>query len=192
MDLFEAIYQRRSIRRFKDAQIEETHRDEILKAATYAPSGSNNQTWQFTCIQKKDVLLALNQEVKNAFGRLQLGSNEYPAKIRAKLGARKDSYNFYYNAPTLIVCSNVPNYANAMADCSAATENMLLSAHGLGLGGCWINQLTWLKDDEILRTYLEIIGIPKEHVICSAVAIGYPDYENPEAPERKENTIKIV
>jgi nitroreductase len=192
MEVYRCIKTRRSIRKFKPEQIRDIDRDKILTAATFAPSGSNSQSWQFTAIQKQDVLLALNEEVREGFARLQLSNNEYPAKIRAKLGARKNNYNFYYHAPTLIVCSNVPHYPNAMADCAAATENMMLTAHSLGLGSCWINQLTWLSQDETLRKYLEIIGIPKEHVICSAVAIGYPDCENPEPPARKENTIKIV
>lgn len=192
MEVLQCIKTRRSIRRFKEKQISDAHRDKILNAAIYAPSGSNSQSWLFTAIQKKDVLLALNEEVRNGFARLQLSNNEYPAKIRAKLGARKDNYNFYYHAPTLIICSNVPNYANAMADCAAATQNMMLAARALGLGSCWINQLTWLSEDETLRKYLEIIGIPREHVICSAVAVGFPDCEHPEPPARKMGTIKIV
>ena len=137
------IETRRSVRSYEAKQIPDDMRDEILKAAVYAPSGSNNQSWLFTAIQNRKILEDLNEQVRIGFGLLSVAENDYPAKIRAKQNAQKEDYNFYYHAPTLIVASNVPNYANAMADCSAALENMFLAAHALGLGTCWINQLTW-------------------------------------------------
>ena len=168
-------------------------RDEILKAAVYAPSGSNNQSWLFTAIQNRKILEDLNEQVRIGFGLLSVAENDYPAKIRAKQNAQKEDYNFYYHAPTLIVASNVPNYANAIADCSAALENMFLAAHALGLGTCWINQLTWLGQMTNVRDFLaEYCHIPKEHVICGACAVGYTNGTYPKPAPRKENTIQII
>ena len=166
------IETRRSVRSYEAKQIPDDMRDEILKAAVYAPSGSNNQSWLFTAIQNRKILEDLNEQVRIGFGLLSVAENDYPAKIRAKQNAQKEDYNFYYHAPTLIVASNVPNYANAMADCSAALENMFLAAHALGLA--------------------EYCHIPKEHVICGACAVGYTNGAYPKPAPRKENTIQII
>lgn len=187
------IETRRSVRSYEEQQITNEMRDAILKAAVYAPSGSNNQSWLFTAIQNKAILVELNEQVRIGFSKLEVTQNDYPAKIRAKQNAQRDSYNFYYHAPTLIVASNVPNYANAMADCSAALQNMFLAAHELGLGTCWINQLTWLSQMSNVRQFLaEQCHIPIEHVICGACAVGYTKGVYPKPAPRKEHTIQII
>ena len=117
--------------------------------------------------------------------------DDYPAKRGARAAAQKDSYNFYYHAPTLVIASNRPHYENAMADCALALENLFLAAQALGLGSCYVNQLHWLRDDGPLREYLYELGIPKEHTICNAAAVGYIARESA-ASVRKSGTVKIV
>ena len=74
-----------------------------------------------------------------------------------------------------------------MADCSAALENMFLAAHALGLGTCWINQLTWLGQMTNVRDFLaEYCHIPKEHVICGACAVGYTNGASKACAEKRE------
>jgi len=191
-DILDCILTRRSIRSYQETQVSEEDLNQILNAAVYAPSGSNSQTWLFTAIQNKSKLKKLNELLRQGFLEWQPGENEYPAKLGAKKRAENEDANFFYHAPTLIIASNVPNYANAMADCSAALQNIFLSAHSLGLGSCWINQLTWLNGCAKVREYLAELGIPKEHVICGAAAIGYHNGELPKAAARKKNTVHIV
>jgi nitroreductase len=78
-----------------------------------------------------------------------------------------------------------------MADCALAMENIFLAAQSLGLGSCYCNQLFWLRNEEIVRTYLAELGIPREHVICNAAAIGFIGQESA-APVRKNGTINII
>ncbi|MDD4592644.1 MAG: nitroreductase [Parabacteroides sp.] len=187
-----SIKNRRSIRKYQEKQISEEALQLILEAATYAPSGSNNQSWIFTAIQNREVLQTLNRMVRHAFLEMELAENEYPAKIAAKKLAQSENYNFYYNAPTLIIASNVPNYANAMADCSCALQNIFLTAHSLGLGSCWINQLRWLNDHTGIRSYLASLGLTEERIICGASAIGFIEGNPPIVKARKENTIQVI
>lgn len=191
-EVLNVIKQRRSIRKFKDMQISDADLNLILEAASYAPSGSNSQTWIFTAIQNQEILRTLNEMVRQAFLNLELGEKDYPAKIAAKKRAVHENYNFYYHAPTLIVVSNIPNYPNAMADCATALENVFLAAHSLHLGSCWINQLTWLQNNQKIRDFLELLKLPKDHVICGSAAIGYIDGEMPTAPARKKDVIHII
>jgi nitroreductase len=189
-EVLTCIHERRSTRRFTEEQISPEQLDAVLDAAVWAPSGGNNQSWLFTAIQRKDALVKLNGIVCEAFQHW-IPDDDYPGKAAAKELTQRAGFNFYYHAPTLIVASNKPNYENAMADCALALENIFLAAQSLGLGSCYINQLYWLRDDPDVRGYLAELGVPREHVIRSAAAVGFIAAPSP-APARKEGTIKIV
>jgi len=189
-EVLDCIHARRSTRQFLDTPVEPEKLDAILDAAVWAPSGSNSQSWLFTAIRNKEVLLKLNDLTKKAF-QTYVPDDDYPAKHSAKASSQRENYNFYNRAPVLIIASNRPNYENAMADCSLALENIFLAAQSLGLGSCYINTPHWLRDDPGLREYLFELGIPKEHTICSSAAIGYIARETPALP-RKAGTIKII
>ncbi len=189
-EVLNCILARRSTRNYQERQIEAVQLDTILNAAIWAPSGGNNQSWLFTAIQNHEILLKLNTLVKEGFQRWT-PDDDYPGKLSAKAVSEKENYNFYYHAPTLIIASNRPGYENAMADCALALENIFLAAQSLGLGSCYINQLHWLRNDPDLRDLLYELGIPREHTICSAAAIGYIGKES-SPPPRKKDTIHII
>ncbi len=188
--VLDCIRTRRSTRSFLDRPVEDELLETLLDAAIWAPSGSNSQSWLFTAVANREILLQINELVKQAF-RTYIPDDDYRAKHVAKTISQKEGYNFYYNAPVLIIASNKPTYENAMADCALALENIFLAAQSLGLGSCYINQLHWLRDDVPLREYLAGLGIPKEHTICNSAAIGYIAKESPALP-RKEGTTRIV
>lgn len=190
--VLDCILARRSVRSFRQEQISDEELNQILQAAVWAPSGSNNQSWLFTVVQNPGQLEQLNALLRRGFLEWQPGEHEYPAKLGARKRAENEDANFFYHAPTLVIVSNVPGYANAMADCSCALQNIFLSAQSLGIGSCWINQFTWLNDSNILREALAELGLPKEHVICGAAALGYPNGQAPKAPARRENTVHII
>lgn len=189
-EVLSCIRARRSTRNFQEQQIEAQQLDTILNTAIWAPSGGNSQTWLFTAIQNKEILIKLNELVKEGFQHW-VPDDDYPGKLGAKVASEKQNYNFYYHAPTLIIASNRPGYENAMADCSLALQNIFLAAQSLNLGSCYINQLHWLRNDSAIREFLFKLGIPREHTICSAAAIGYIGKES-SPPPRKEDTIHII
>ncbi len=189
-EVIDCILTRRSTRRFEDHQIESEQLETILEAGIWAPSGGNNQSWLITAIQNNEILTKLNDLVKEGF-KTWIPDDDYPGKLSVKTTSQREDYCFYYNAPSIIIASNRPNYENAMADCSLALENIFLAAHSLGVGSCYINQLHWLRNDQAIRDYLFELGIPKEHTICSSAAIGYIGKES-KAPVRKEGTIHII
>lgn len=189
-EVLDCIRSRRSTRRFQEQQIKDDELETLLEAATWAPSGGNNQSWLFTAVQNKETIIKINELVREGF-KTWVPDDDYPGKLGAKAAAEKKDSHFFYHAPTLIIASNKPNYENAMADCSLALENLFLAANSLGLGSCYINQLHWLRNDNNLREFLFELGIPKEHTICSAAVVGYIDKESI-VPPRKEGTIHIV
>jgi nitroreductase len=189
-EVLDAIRARRSTRSFTVRQIEPEQLEALMDAAVWAPSGGNNQSWLFTAVQNGETLLRLNELVREGFQRW-VPDDDYPGKLGAKAASQKENYNFHYHAPTVLIASNKPNYENAMADCALALENVFLAAQSMGLGSCYLNQLHWLRSDPGVRDFLFGLGIPKEHTICSAAAIGY--IEKPSAPPaRKADTKRII
>jgi len=176
---------RRSIRRYAEAQVPEIELNEILTAARFAPCGSNSQFWHFIIIQSEPVLAELNGLVRMAFASLEVDMNTYVSMRGGKEASKREDYAFFYRAPTLVVATNRKTYPNAMADCACALENMQLAAHSMGLGSCWINQLTWFGEEPEIRAVLERIGMPEDEKVCGALAIGFPEGSIPEAPSRK-------
>ena len=189
-EVLDCIFSRRSTRSFEERQIEPEQLNTLLEAAIWAPSGSNSQSWLFTAIQNREKLLYLIELMREAF-KNWTPDDDYPAKHRAKKNSQLEEWNSFYNAPTLIVTSNVASYGNAMADCSLAAENIFLAAHSLGLGTCYINHLHWLEHDKGIRDYLFTLGIPKEHTICAGIAVGYIKTPSIAKP-RREGTINII
>ena len=191
-EVLKNILTRRSIRLYEEEQISDTDLNLILEAAKYAPSGGNSQSWHFTVIQNKEKLQNINELVKESYKKLIVDEKTYRSMKSGKKAAENDKFNFYYNAPALIIVSNDIEYPNAMADCSVSLQNIFLAAHSLGLGSCWINQLTWFGDEPNIRSELTNLGIPENHVVCGSAVIGYKRGNEPKPSIRKENSTTII
>lgn len=189
-EVLHCIRTRRSIRRFTEEQINDDQLAALLEAATWAPSGGNNQSWLFTAILNKDHLARINELLRQGF-LTWTPDDDYPSKKKAKVNAQNERHHYFYHAPTLIIASNVPDYQNGMADCATALQNIFLAATSMGLGSCWINQPRWLTNDGPLRDFLAELGLPKEHIIYCSAAIGHPAH-TPPPPARKDGTTRIV
>ncbi|MVX62445.1 nitroreductase family protein [Clostridium chromiireducens] len=170
-EILQNIVSRRSVRDFKEEQIKDEELRLILEAGTYAPSGMNKQSWQFTVVQNKEKIELLAKVIREALGR-------------------DAGYNFYA-PPTLIMLSNDKDNTNGLADCACALENIFLMANSLGIGSCWINQLKTICDKEEVREVLTGFDIPENHIVWGMAAIGYPN-SAPKIHERKEGVIKFI
>lgn len=191
-EILQNILTRRSIRTYTREQILDTELQAIIEAAKYAPSGGNSQSWHFTVVQNEEKLKQLNTRVREAFKDLIVDDTTYPSKVKGKKAAESNNYNFYYHAPTLIIVSNDRGYSNAMADSSASLQNIFLATHSLDLGSCWINQLTWFGDEPAIREVLTTFGIPENHKVCGAAALGHVSGNQPKAAPRKVGTVSII
>jgi nitroreductase len=191
-EIIQNILSRRSVRTYKEEQISDSNLNIIIEAGRYAPSGSNSQSWRFTVVQNKEKLIQLNELVRAAFKKMKVDEKTYRSKKHGKISAENSYYSFYFNAPTLVIVSNEREYCNAMADSSAALENIFLAAHSLGIASCWINQLAWFCDDENIRKALTELGVPKNYIVCGAAALGYNSGTEPKAAPRREGTVDLI
>lgn len=178
MDIFEVITTRRSTRSFKSLKIEKEVLNQIIEAGRFAPSGSNSQTTHFIVIQSAKILSELATLVRQEFAKMEVTEGMYRSLVSSIKRAKMGKYTFHHNAPVLIITANKKEYGNNIADCVAAIENMMLMANALNLGSCYVNQLKWLNQNEIIVDYLHKHGLNSDELVCGGISIGYPDTES--------------
>ena len=166
-DVIKNIVERRSIKKYKSDMVPSELIDEVLKAGTFAPTGMNKQS---------PIIIAItNKEVRDKLSKLN-------AKI---MGVDIDPF---YGAPVVIVVladKSVPTY---IYDGSLVMENMMLAAHSLGLGSCWIHRAKEEFETEEGKEILKSLGITGDYEGIGHCILGYPDMEAVTKP-RKENYI---
>jgi len=149
MDALEAIHGRRSIRKYTSQPVGEDVIEQMLKAAMAAPSAGNQQPWHFVVIDDRDTLDAIPEY------------HPYSGMLR--------------DAPlAVVVCgaagaAKMPQYW--VQDCSAATQNLLLAAHALGLGAVWLG--VYPEEDRVAKTR-ELLHLPDDVAPLAVLAVGYP------------------
>ncbi len=141
------IKSRRSVRRFTGEALSPEMIDMVLEAGRWAPSGLNNQPWRFVVLS--------DPALKEAIAPL----TKYAAVIK---GA------------AVLICTFIhrPSMYNETKDhqsVGACLQNMLLMAHGLGLGAVWLGEI--LKSADQVREALEL---GPEHELMAVVALGRP------------------
>lgn len=149
MDTLECIHTRRSIRRYENKNVPDDLIKQMLEAAMTAPSAGNEQPWHFIIIRDKKLLTEIPK------------FHEY-----AQMCKEADL--------AILICAE-PSLAKHdemwIQDVSAATQNILLAAHSLGLGAVWCGVYPRTPKMEGLR---KILHIPENIIPFSLVPIGYP------------------
>ena len=163
MEVYNCIKTRRSIRKYQDKVLPWDLIAKVIDAGRLAPSAGNLQSWKFVVIQDEgkrgQVAEACLHQDWMAKAPIQIIICSEPVNCERYYGARGDR-----------LCS--------VQNCAAATENMLLMAHSLGLGACWVGAF----DENMIGN---IIGLPSETEIRPQVIItlGYPN-EKPAEPSK--------
>jgi len=186
----DAIYNRRSIRKYKPDKVSIDILNEILEAGRAAPSGKNKQPWKFFVYggEKKEELLSA---MKSGIERERKGQAFLPDS-RAGLPDAWNTLRIMKEAPVIIMVLNTEGkspFDCIMADervteivdtlsIGAAIENMLLKAEDLGIGTLWIANTCFAYPELIkyMNTEKQLVG---------AIALGYAN-EKPEARPRKK------
>lgn len=161
---------RRSCRSFLEKPIPREQLDDILKAALYAPSGRNCQSWQFTALTS----------------RKEIG------KLASLVGQQISRPGFdFFQPEVIIIGSNQEDNPLGKEDNACALQNIFLAAHSYGIASVWINQMQGISNAPAIRQKLTEYDIPEDHVVYGVAALGYPSEDLPADP-RKFGVIKIV
>ena len=187
MTFTDLLKKRRSIRDFQEKEVPLDIIEELLEESTLAPSASNGQPCQFIIIRDKQIIKKLSDESKKNILQ-DFASNKTPSNP-VYAGLMKDeNFNVFYNAPCLIFVVGLTNVRNLDVDCALAVSYIMFSATWRGLGTCWINLGSQIRDPQIKAQ----IGIPADCRIVAPVIIGYPK-DIPAASERHAPKIlKII
>jgi len=156
--VLEAIYKRRSIREYTEAEISIEDLHEIVRAGIWAPSGLNNQPWRFVIIKHPGIKEELAQQTH--YGHIVRGANALIAVYLSK----DDMYDA------------VKDHQAA----GACMQNMLLAAEALELGAVWLGQI--LKNKKEVN---RILGLADNFDLMAVIALGYPLHRNQKS-RRKE------
>ena len=188
--MLEAIAKRRSVRTYRREAPTAGQLHEIVKAAGMAPSGMDSQSWQFILLTG-EALEYIRLVVRDHFRTMQLTENHPPFFFKCREWAKDDGWSFFYGAPALLVVANRYGYANAAADCAAATENAAIEATALGLASCWITTLSGTCLDAPIHAALTRLGLKPGYRVYTSLAIGYAD-GIPEASPRKYEFTEVT
>lgn len=164
MDTLEAIFTRRSIRKYKKQSISEKTLHDVLDAGCSAPSAGNQQPWHFIVIDERKFL-----NVIHTF---------HPS---AKMLKEADK--------AILVCGdlNLEKFKGYwMIDCAAATENVLLAAHSLGIGACWLG--IYPREGRVAGMR-KLFQLPPHIIPFALISLGYPGENKPR--EERYNTSRI-
>ena len=157
----DVIKTRVSVRHFTGEKLTDAQIDTILRAGMSAPTAVNKQPWAFVVVDDPETLMLLSDTLKSS--RIENGASH-----------------------AIAVCGNLQKALEGegqgywVEDTSAATENMLLAAHAMGLGGLWVGVY---PISERVKSVSEILGLPNHILPMCLVVLGYPN-EQPEVKDK--------
>ena len=170
-ETLQTILSRVSVKKYNEKPVDKQLIEQIVEAGTYAPTGRN--------LQAPIILAVTNKELRDELSSLN-------AKI---LGANTDPF---YGAPVVLVVLADKNIRPRVYDGSLVMGNMLLAAHSLGLGACWIHRAKETFELPEGKAILQKLGIEGEYEGIGNCVVGYPDGELPKPKQRKEGWVYYV
>jgi nitroreductase len=155
------IKQRRSIRQYTNEDVDEEQVRTLLEAGMAAPSGRARDPWHFIVVRN--------------------------AETRARLAQTHTFSDMCTRAPVVIVvCGDESLSEHWIADCAAATENILLAATGLGLGAVWVGIYPRPERESHVR---QVLSIPAPIRILCMIPVGHPAEQKP--PRTRYNPERV-
>ncbi len=147
MEVIDCIKSRRSVRNYINQEIEVDIINKIIEAGICAPSGKNGQPWRFKIVTDKYIIHCLSE--------LSIYKNWMQTSACFIVVFLDNDFSY--------------NYVKDVQSCGAAIQNMMLTAHSLGIGSCWIGEI--LPKGETVK---EILQITKDSLeLMAIITLGY-------------------
>jgi len=172
-EVLKAIKERRSIRKYKSDMLPKEIIDQVIESGLFAASGKGQQS--------PIIISVTNKELRNKLSRMN-----------CEIGGWKEGFDPFFNAPVVLVVLAPKDWANKAYDGSLVMGNMMLAAHALNIGSCWINRARQEFETEEGKEILKSLGIEGEYEGIGHCILGYVDGEYPSVPARKANRVYYV
>ena len=169
-EVLEKMQTRRSIRRFKSDMLPKDVIEKIVEAGTFAASGMNLQTPVIVAVTNKEIRDKMSQANAKV-----MGSDNDP----------------FYGAPVVLVVL-AEKKGTYVYDGSLVMGNLMLAAHELGIGSCWIHRAKEVFEQEEWKQWLKSLGLNGEYEGIGNCVLGCVDGEYPGVLPRKENRVYFV
>jgi nitroreductase len=194
--LMQLIRSRRSVRAYRDEPVSDADLAALIEAARYAPTAHNAQPWQFIVIRDRGKLARIAESVvcymesrlhdlagrgrrealaaalsPEAVERLRDMAPTFRAVVSAQRAGRDIIFR---GAPALIVIHTPRSAGFGAEDAHYAAANIMLMAHGIGLGTCLVGFLVATARSS--REVAAEVGLPAEHDMGAALVVGHPEH----------------
>jgi nitroreductase len=157
---------RRSVRKYKEDMVPKEKIEQIMNAGIYAPNGMGKQA--------SIIVAVTNKEIRN---RLSADN--------CKIGGWNEGFDPFYGAPVVLIVLADKSWANRVYDGSCVMENLMLAAHDLGIGSCWIHRAKEEFEMPEWKEWLKSIGVEGEYEGIGHCILGYSEGDEPKAAKRK-------
>ncbi|MFC1844197.1 nitroreductase family protein [Thermodesulfobacteriota bacterium] len=198
---------RRSCRNYTDRVVDRKLLEDLVRIGTTAPSGTNSQLWTFSILASRQEIVVLGEHIARFFGKLNRMAEKSWLRLFSKFfaGDRLGKYysryyetvreglllwnqegkdTLFHGATAAILVGGKKAASSPMEDGLLASQNIMLAAHGIGLGSCMIGfAVEAIKRDRNIRQLLEI---PDDESIFAVIALGYPAEQYESAALRKK------
>jgi nitroreductase len=177
VETLRAIHSRRTIRAYRPDSVERALLAKVLWAAVQAPTppASGQAPWTLCVIEGAERLRTYGERARQF-------AHEHQPPGQSWSWTTRQGFEVFWNAPAVVLFCAKSATPEAPHDCCRAAQNMLIAAHSLGLGTCWVGApIPWLNSPGVA----EELGIPDGYHASAAVLVGYPD-EQPVGEPRPE------
>lgn len=168
--ILDEIKARRSIRKYRPELPQKQDLEKIIEAGLYAASGHGMQS---------SIIVAVTDR----------GLRDRLMEMNRKIGGWQEGFDPFYGAPAVLLVLADRTSPNHVYDGSLTMGNMMLAAHALGLGSCWINRAREEFDSDEGRAILRELGIEGDWEGIGHCIVGYADGMEPEAKERRPGRV---
>ena len=155
-EVLKEMKERRSIRKYKSDMVPQEILDQIIEAGLYAASGKGTQNTIIIQVTKKE----LRDEI---------------AEMNRQIGGWEEGFDPFYGAPAMLIVLARKDWPTGIYDGSLVMGNLMLAAHDLGIGSCWIHRAKEEFETEWGKNILKSLDITGEYVGIGHCALGYAD-----------------
>jgi nitroreductase len=157
---------RRSVRKYKEDMVPKETIEQIMNAGIYAANGMGKQASIIVAVTNKEIRDRLSTD-------------------NCKIGGWKEGFDPFYGAPVVLIVLADKSWVNRVYDGSCVMENLMLAAHDLGIGSCWIHRAKEEFEMPEWKEWLKSIGVEGEYEGIGHCILGYSDGDEQKAAKRK-------
>lgn len=187
MDFRELLKIRRSVREFENRQVPVAQVKEIIADCIHAPNARNAQPWSFIVVANRQVIKRLSDESKKNI-LWDMGDNPSSPYTMYKPILENADFNVFYNAPCVVYIAGPRDVRSLAVDCALAASYFMLSAADRGLGTCWVDLGSVIRDHSLRSE----IGLGRDQMIISSLALGYPARVPVMPPRNEPNILRVI